>query len=300
MNPGGGADYTALETCINAHEGTLSEPLIINCSGSTEDTATVTVHNYTTTAINNIQVNGNNTTGKFSTSHYRIVTSGKAISIPWFVYIQFTRAQIVSTDNNAFDSYSYNANAAEYIFDSCVIAANTSQGALYAVANVTARIFTLRNCLVYDYSGAASGKGFYSYGALTWNIDNCTVCGFTTGMATEGGDQVWNMRNNIFNGNGTDFGTTVDSHSNNISEDNTSPDTTLRGIAVSFVDEANKDFHLAATEENAIDAGIDLSATFTTDIDGETRSGTWDIGADEYVSAEESSETMGTIYENVY
>lgn len=41
------------------------------------------------------------------------------------------------------------------------------------------------------------------------------------------------------------------------------------------------DFHLKSGAD-AIDAGTDLSGTFTTDIDGVTRSGTWDIGADEY------------------
>lgn len=48
-------------------------------------------------------------------------------------------------------------------------------------------------------------------------------------------------------------------------------------------------YHLASTDTGAIDDGTDLSAdgtfAFTDDIDGDTRSGSWDIGADEYVSA---------------
>lgn len=58
---------------------------------------------------------------------------------------------------------------------------------------------------------------------------------------------------------------------------------------VTFVDEANDDFHLDSSDTVAKDLGADLSADanipFSTDIDGATRSGTWDIGADEITSA---------------
>ena len=85
---------------------------------------------------------------------------------------------------------------------------------------------------------------------------------------------------------------------NNISKDNTSPDASFRNKTVTFVDAANKDFHLAPTDTAAKDAGVDLagdiwipaSAGMTKDIDGQYR-GTqattttgglgWDIGADE-------------------
>ncbi|TET38383.1 MAG: right-handed parallel beta-helix repeat-containing protein [Planctomycetota bacterium] len=40
------------------------------------------------------------------------------------------------------------------------------------------------------------------------------------------------------------------------------------------------DFHLKVAV--CIDAGTDLSGIFTDDIDGQTRTGTWDVGADEY------------------
>ena len=44
------------------------------------------------------------------------------------------------------------------------------------------------------------------------------------------------------------------------------------------------DFHLKAGS-NAIDAGDDMGSPYDVDIDGTTVTGTWDIGADEYVSA---------------
>ena len=48
-----------------------------------------------------------------------------------------------------------------------------------------------------------------------------------------------------------------------------------------FEDYANGDFHLASGDTDLTDAGDDLSSTFTDDYEGDTRSGTWDIGADE-------------------
>ena len=44
------------------------------------------------------------------------------------------------------------------------------------------------------------------------------------------------------------------------------------------------DIHLV-TGSDLIDAGTDLSGTFTIDINGATRSGTWDVGPDEFVAA---------------
>ena len=60
-----------------------------------------------------------------------------------------------------------------------------------------------------------------------------------------------------------------------------------------FVDAANHDYHLQSGDAGAKDYGTDLSsnpdsaplAPLSTDIDGDTRSGSWDIGADEYVAA---------------
>lgn len=53
-----------------------------------------------------------------------------------------------------------------------------------------------------------------------------------------------------------------------------------------FVDSANGDFHLTASDTLAKDQGDDLSAFFTADLDGITRpqGSAWDVGAYEFVS----------------
>ncbi|MEA2007005.1 MAG: hypothetical protein U9O20_02480, partial [Patescibacteria group bacterium] len=44
------------------------------------------------------------------------------------------------------------------------------------------------------------------------------------------------------------------------------------------------DFHLQSTDTELKDAGTDLTLEgFSDDIDGDTRSGDWDIGADEMI-----------------
>ena len=47
---------------------------------------------------------------------------------------------------------------------------------------------------------------------------------------------------------------------------------------------SGNNFRLLSSDTAAISAGFDLSAYFTTDADGNTRSGTWDLGAYEYIA----------------
>ncbi|MCK5475193.1 MAG: fibronectin type III domain-containing protein, partial [Candidatus Pacebacteria bacterium] len=85
----------------------------------------------------------------------------------------------------------------------------------------------------------------------------------------------------------SDIGTFI--HSNNISEDDRSPDNDYDNKVVTFVDEANDNFHLSVNDTSAKDSGADLSAdanlSFSDDIDGTPRpqNTVWDIGADEHI-----------------
>lgn len=73
--------------------------------------------------------------------------------------------------------------------------------------------------------------------------------------------------------------------SNNITDDASSPDTPYSSKTITFTDAANGDFHTSDTD--SVDQGADLSGdatyAFSTDFERQSRSGTWDIGADEYV-----------------
>jgi len=79
--------------------------------------------------------------------------------------------------------------------------------------------------------------------------------------------------------------------SNNASEDATGADfTNGRGSQTfTFKDAGSDDYHLDGADAGAKDFGTDLSALgvfgFDDDVDWETRSGTWDIGFDEFLLA---------------
>ena len=81
----------------------------------------------------------------------------------------------------------------------------------------------------------------------------------------------------------------------NASDDGTADDWGGTGNRINqtftFVDAAGGDFHLASTDAGAKDYGVSDpgSGLFSDDIDGVTRSGSWDIGADEYASGAPAS-----------
>jgi len=56
--------------------------------------------------------------------------------------------------------------------------------------------------------------------------------------------------------------------------------------SISFIDASGGNFRLSASDSAAIDAGVNLSAYLTTDLDGNTygADGNWDVGAYEYQS----------------
>ena len=58
------------------------------------------------------------------------------------------------------------------------------------------------------------------------------------------------------------------------------------------VSAGSDDFHLVSTDTVAIDNGTDLGSPYDVDIDGVARTGSWDIGADEYVSAATAKRRM--------
>ena len=95
------------------------------------------------------------------------------------------------------------------------------------------------------------------------------------------------IQNNLVTGSTTadysiNVGSATYTTATNISADATSPQTGLRSKTITYV--GGGDYHLDAGETDAIDAGTTIG-TFANDYDGDARSGTWDIGADEIPAA---------------
>lgn len=116
------------------------------------------------------------------------------------------------------------------------------------------------------------------------------------------------MKNNVFSNCVTDIAFFVSgnwstiSTATNITDDATSPNTsgchgaTCRSISCSYVTTTagSENLHLATGDTVCKDTATDLSAdaqyAYSTDIDGATRTGTWDIGADELSAANGTKE----------
>jgi hypothetical protein len=143
------------------------------------------------------------------------------------------------------------------------------------------------NCISFDFS-AANGGGFVAWGSgVNCFFYNCTAvnCGYN--FYRDGGTPI--AKNCISDSPVTSdyFGTWTQT---------TCLDDT---DGVVFNDAANDDYHLGSSDTAAKDNGTDLSAdsdyAFDDDIDLTTRSGSWDIGADEYETPSSISVTLTDI-----
>ena len=159
-----------------------------------------------------------------------------------------------------------------------------------------AKNLCVMNCILYGISGSY-GISLYSTSGNTHTVLNNTVVGCNYGIHQDNtaNDGTKVVRNNLCQNNTTDFvddGGGFGTTSNNISEDATSPDAAYDNTDVHtnsvFKDYANDDYRLDsagdATNLAIVDDGVDLSGTFTDDIEGQTRD-TWYIGASEIVEA---------------
>ncbi|MFH0920903.1 MAG: chitobiase/beta-hexosaminidase C-terminal domain-containing protein [Fibrobacterota bacterium] len=154
----------------------------------------------------------------------------------------------------------------------------------------------IENSLVYNVqklAGDLQTGGIETMGPAsmdTVHIFNTTIYGTVTRSGigcSQPQNWVVDARNVVSMGNyGSDFASGVNYPAlcvTNLSSDNSAPGTgslVNKTASVQFVSLVGKDFHLADGSD-AVNVGTSLSAYFTDDIDGVTRSGTWDVGADE-------------------
>lgn len=293
-----GGDYTSLSNW-EAGRDDYGDLVALNTIEVAEcysmlDTTAFTIGGWTTSAINYIKITtptSERHNGKWDSTKYRLetTTSNDLIVVTEdFVILEGLQLSYNGngqyTDGIVFSSLSPGASVrvSECIIKATLTGANhSSQGITFAYHASGARTFVCRNNVVYGFiapSGASVGIAVGS--SLAWPdsfVDNCTVYGCTVGFGST------KSRNCVAQSCTDGFSNPVNGGTNNCSNiASDAPGSNPQTGTVQFIDSANEDFHLSAGDTVARDNGTDLSATFTTDIDGQTRIGSWDIGADEY------------------
>lgn len=267
------------------------------CEGVTADTTAVIISGWTTSATDYIRIRttqANRHDGKWNTSKYRLeMTSTSAIplraQVP-YIRIEGIQAAVAnSPDSGRSGIYCYGG---DYVQVSHCIVRGKSGVAGWGIY-IPTEIGPVRiwNNIIYDWDGSG-GQGIHAEtsGATKAYCYNNTIIDCEIGMLTAGGNDII-AKNNIVQGSTTGYSGTFDGNStNNLSDHDDSPGSNPQNSkTLTFADAANDDFHLDSGDSDAIDQGVDLSAdanlAFSDDIDGDARSGTWDIGADEFVAA---------------
>lgn len=293
---GGTAAYASLYACLNAEVTARAnlvsrdEVLAIICRSShashTADSAAAGVSaSFTTDATRYISISveaSSRHAGVWDDTKYRMVvpTGSAGLSVATgYVRIEGMQFDIAASGSGAFSAASAPATS-DVRFSTFVIKGPTGgSGNAIQVANVNQiRIWNgiiygayraiyasggCPNVSVYNVTAISNGD----YGLLRCKFINCLSSGHSSGDFLEA------QTGSNYNASGDTTGDDVGANCR-------------ASQTFTFVNAASKDYHLASTDAGARDFGISDpgSGLFADDIDGVTRAGTWDIGADEYAS----------------
>jgi len=304
---GTGTDYTSLSAWEAGEEKDLQQADEIavakcRCSSGSADTDPITIDgSWNPDATRYIKIwtdpsENYRHDGKWNDSKYRLVATATHLLRIYEAYTRIEGLQVYNTNTSTLAKDGIKVtpsnNSDEVTISHCIIRGNNPTGDAYGRGIYESQA-TLKayNNIIYDWGqGTTEARGIYFYGVSTnAYIYNNTIHNCYYGLNRRHGTVV--AKNNITqdctDGFYGDFDGSSDYNVSDISGD--APGANSKTCTVSFVDEANDDFHLASSDTCAKDAGVDLSSdpnlAFNDDIDGETRSGSWDIGADEYVAA---------------
>jgi len=225
--------------------------------------------------------------GYWSASHPRLdVTTGPAILCTNVDYLRLEGLQV--NGDSAQLIYSA-ADTGELHVSHCIGQGHATafQNAFdFRSAGVTYYIY--RN-IIYNQTGAES-VGIYTTSGTAHYIYNNTIKDCSRGIRNNNATQEY-VKGNIVDCTDAFVGTFTDNDTfNNYNHSSQNLDEVVLGTNGSFnasftyANEAGDDFHLDSADTGAIDKGVNLGTPYDVDIDGQSVTGTWDAGADEYIS----------------
>ena len=300
------------EVAANANLTTLGGNLILDAAGTTADGQCVIDGFSGMDSSHVVRLKGDLVGGVYSGSYYRLfgTPNGGLIDVR-DPYVEIDRVQVRNNDTSSGNTWGIycgeSLGGLSLKVTNSIIRGNSGSGGppagIYFRPDVANARGIFINNTIYGFTNA-SAIGFTLYGSGYNNGEsiiayNNTCHGSPICYATHGGgsSDAQYIKNNAAQSCSTCYSLdAASSHSTsttatNLSEDTSSPQSGLRSKVMTFVSETggSEDLHITSGDTVAKDAGTDLSGdaqyAFSTDIDGSTRSGTWDIGADEYISA---------------
>ena len=267
---------------------TATDTHIVNCSGTAADTSKFAMAGWTTNGTYFVTINGDNTTGTYSTSHYRqelTTNSNYYYNIDIGIdYTVINDIQVQST-NAAYTNNRIAYTSGDYVdYNRCIIKGIVTASYFSVGFYVTATDGgSITNCLAFDLDQtSSSGFNIALSGTVKYTLHNNTAYNCDTGFTTQYQDA--DSLNNLAQGCVNGFNGTWNSQDYSVS-DVVADDVGTNGSVgtVTFVDAANDDYTPASGDTVAKDQGSDLSGTFTDDLAGNTRDASFDVGALEYV-----------------
>jgi hypothetical protein len=280
---------------------TADDAYTIHCRGSVADPTNVTVSTVTdATHYVLIQAEtGHRASAVWDASKYRLSTTPAANSLVLgaaYARVDGLQIEYVGTGNSRTTVQLSAAGTRDHRISNCHIRRPSSATGTYlvglSIGDSASNFVRVWNTVIAGFSEAnskaiASGSSS-NYGAFY----NCTFAG--NAMAIGSSSSCLQFKNCLFTGNTTDCASTVAAGTDYNATNNASIGYTVTGggnihdrVGQTFTFAGAGDYHLASNDAGARDYGVTDpgSGLFSNDIDGETRSGSWDIGADEYVAA---------------
>jgi hypothetical protein len=308
-----GGDYTSLsawEAGEQADLPTLDQISVAECYAM-DDTAAVTLDGWTTDATRYIRIyapSSERHPGKWDTGKYRKTNAAGPLVTILENYVRMEGLQLHRTGNPSVDDgivWIGADNATDIRILGCVIRGNNnasgnySSGVQWKFQGIPTKVI-VANCIIYDIGpGGFKCSGIWNQSDVVNSLYayNNTFQNLNDGIGLNSANTAI-AKNNLFSSCTTACTGTFAAGTDYNATNNASMNYTVTGAGnthdrlsqtFQFANEAGDDFHLLSSDTGAKDGGVDLSGdadyAFSDDVDGQARTGTWDIGADEYVVA---------------
>lgn len=237
------------------------DTLTVYCRGESADTTGVTFTGWTTSATYYITMIGDNDTGQWSTSHYRLApASGTVMHINnWNFHAVFNNIQIGAT--GAHGIYIENVSTSDIEFNYCIITKlGTNMAWAMGLVNYSSGTIKIASSIISGWSGENEYNFSNNDADSTVSLCNVIITDGNTGANNDAGTvSIINSAifNNVNDINGT-IGVTYsagddaefDSGTGNIGWDNTATDWNAN-----FTDYSTGDFSIKDTNADIYNAG---------------------------------------------